>query len=236
MNKHWANRGVQACGLFLALTACADNREVRVQLDAHQRQTNEPRQLDVQAQVTGPSTGLQYKWYSGLGEFDPQESYLPKSSYYFGPNSTHDRIWVEAWRDNERVAEARLDVSTEQPYQPVVSDSGPKLEIAITDIPRYDPAGGPDTRANIAGKITGEVGKGYSVVIYARADAWYIQPVPYALHPISPDATWKSWTHTGSDYAALVVRGDYKPSTRLDILPAVQGDVFARTIVEGKKQ
>ena len=235
MNSFCANTGVRAWGLLLALAACADRGDVRVQLEAHPRQANEPRALEVQAQVTGPQAGLQYKWYSGRGEFDPQESYTPMSSYYFGPNSTHDRIWVEVWRDNQRVAESRLDVSTEQPFQPTVSGNAPKLQIAITNIPRYDPSGGPDTRADIAGKVTGEVGKGYSVVIYARADAWYIQPVPYALHPILPDDTWKSWTHTGSDYAALVVRNDYKPVTRLDILPPVQGDVFARTIVEGRK-
>ena len=235
MNSFRAKSGVRACVLLLALAACADRGDVHVQLDAHPHQSNEPRALEVQAQVTGPQAGLRYKWYSALGEFDPQESYTPKSSFFFGPNSTHDRVWVEVWRDNERVAESRLEVSTEQPYQPNVSGSPPKVQIAITNIPRYDPAGGPDTRADIAGKVTGEVDKGYSVVIYARADAWYIQPVPFALHPILPDDTWKSWTHTGSDYAALVVASDYKPVTRLDILPPVQGDVFARAIVEGKR-
>jgi hypothetical protein len=29
---------------------------------------------------------------------------------------------------------------------------------------------------------------------------------------------------------------DYKPLTRLDVLPSVEGGVFARTIVEGKRQ
>ena len=235
MSRFCANSGVRACGLLLALAACADRGDIRVQLDAHPRQSNEPRALEVQAQVTGPQAGLRYKWYSGVGEFDPQESYTPKSSYFFGPNSTRDRVWVEVWRDNERLAESRLEVSTEQPYQPSVGGNPPKVQIAITNIPRYDPAGGPDTRADIGGKVTGQVDKGYSVVIYARADAWYIQPVPFALHPILPDDTWKSWTHTGSDYAALIVASDYKPVTRLDILPPVQGDVFARAIVEGKK-
>lgn len=235
MNRSRATSAVRACGLLLALAACADRGDIRVQLDAHPHQSNEPRALEVQAQVTGPQAGLRYKWYSGLGEFDPQESYTPKSSYFFGPNSTHDQVWVEVWRDNERVAESRLEVTTEQPYQPAVGGIPPKVQIAITNIPRYDPAGGPDTRADIAGKVTGQVDKGYSVVIYARADAWYIQPVPFALHPILADDTWKSWTHTGSDYAALVVAGDYKPVTRLDILPPVQGEVFARAIVEGKR-
>ena len=129
----------------------------------------------------------------------------------------------------------RLDVSTES-AAPTAAANQSNLQITITDVPRYDPAGGPDTRADIAGRITGESGKGYSVIIYARADAWYIQPAPFALHQIQADGTWKSWTHTGSDYAALVVRNNYKPPTRLDVLPPVQGDVLARTIVEGKKR
>lgn len=236
MNRFYAKKAARVLGLVLTIMACADRGEVRVQLDAHHRQANEPRELEVQAQVTGPQAGLQYKWYSALGEFDPQISSSPKSSYYFGPNAMRDRVWVEVWREDKRVAEAHLEVSTEQVYQPVVSDRPSKLQVAITDIPRYDPVGGPDTRADIGGKITGELDKEYRVVIYARADAWYIQPVPYALHPILPDSTWKSWTHTGSDYAALVVRNDYKPVTRLDVLPSVQGDVFARMIVEGKRQ
>jgi hypothetical protein len=226
---------MQACALLLALGACADKTEIRVQLDAHPHMGNDLRQLDVQAQVTGAQGGLRYKWFSGLGEFDPQESTGPKTSFYFGPNSAKDRIWVELWREDERLAEARLDVSTDA-VQPAATANRPNIQIAITDIPPYDPAGGPDTRANIAGTITGESGREYSVVIYARADAWYIQPVPFALQQVQADNTWKSWTHTGSDYAALVVRSDYKPATRLDVLPPVEGDVVARVIVEGKKR
>ena len=46
----------------------------------------------------------------------------------------------------------------------------------------------------------------HQVVIYARADAWYIQPHSHTFHPIGADGSWSSWTHTGSSYAALVVR------------------------------
>jgi hypothetical protein len=35
--------------------------------------------------------------------------------------------------------------------------------------------------------------------------------------------------------AALVVRSSFKPLTRLDVLPQVDGDVLARTIVDGRK-
>jgi hypothetical protein len=72
-------------------------------------------------------------------------------------------------------------------------------------------------------------------VIYARADAWYVQPMPYTTLEIAPDKTWKSWTHTGGAYAALVVARDYKPFMRLDVLPQVGGEILARTFVEGRR-
>jgi hypothetical protein len=235
MNRRGSTGGIQVCLTILVLGACASNKDVRVQLDAHHQSANEPRQLNVEAQVTGPQSGLRYKWFSVLGEFEPQDSDAPKSSFFFSPSSARDRVWVEVWRENVRVAQAQLDVSMDSAPELPVGGSPPHLQIAITQIPRYDPAGGPDTRADIGGRITGELPKGYSVIVYARADAWYIQPVPYALHPIQSDNKWTSWTHTGSSYAALVVRNDYKPLTRLDVLPAVEGGVLARTIVEGKK-
>ncbi len=229
-------KGIQVYLAVFVLGACANSKDVRVELEAHRQNSNYARQLNVQAQVTGPQSGLHYKWFSVLGEFEPQDSYEPKSSFTFASNSSRDRVWVEVWRDNARVAQGQLDVNMDDAPERPVGEARPQVQIAITQIPRYDPAGGPDTRADIGGRITGELSRGYSVIVYARADAWYIQPVPYALHPIQPDNTWTSWTHTGSNYAALVVRNDYKPFTRLDVLPSVEGGVLARTIVEGKKQ
>lgn len=235
MNRSVSIVRIQLGGFIILLGACANNGEVRVQLNAHHQPSNDARQLDVQAQVTGPQSGLRYKWFSVLGELDPQDSDNPKTAFTFATNSARDRVWVEVWRDNERVAEGQLEV-TMDPSAPLSTGPRPRVQIEITEIPRYEPAGGPDTRADIGGKVSGELSKDLSVVIYARADAWYIQPVPYALHQIQPDGTWKTWTHTGSSYAALVVRNDYKPLTRLDVLPGVEESVLSRTIVEGKKQ
>jgi hypothetical protein len=234
MSRQGLISGIQVSLMIIVSAACAPNKDVRVQLDAHHLTSNEPRQLDVEAQVTGPQSGLHYKWFSVLGEFEPQDSYVPKSSFMFSTNSPRDRVWVEVWRENERVAQGQLDVSMQDAPERSVG-AAPHVQIAITKIPRYDPAGGPDTRADIGGRITGQSAKGYRVIVYARADAWYIQPAPYALHPIQPDDTWTTWTHTGSNYAALVVPSDYKPFTRLDVLPPVEGAVLARTIVEGRK-
>jgi hypothetical protein len=234
MNRPASIDRIQLGAIILLLGACANNGEVRVQLNAHHQPSNDARQIDVQAQVTGPQSGLHYKWFSVLGELDPQDSDTPKTSYTFATNSARDRVWVEVWRGNERVTEGHLEVNMD-PNALLASEPRPRVQIAITEVPRYEPAGGPDTRADIGGKVSGELTKDYGVIIYARADAWYIQPVPYALHLIQPDSTWKTWTHTGSNYAALLVRNDYKPLTRLDVLPAVEGSVLARTIVEGKR-
>ena len=231
-----------ACGVsLLAITAgCAGQRDVQVQLETHQtqvadpRQVNDPRQVEVQAMVVGPLTGLRYKWFSVEGNFDPQQSYEPKTQFTFAPGSPHDRIRVEVWRDNEKLAESELDVKVETPARSS-KERVPVPELAITRIPRYDPAGGPETRDTIAGTVRTPVETDYRVVVYARADAWYIQPTPFAMLPIGADSKWKTWTHTGSSYAALVVRSTYKPLTRLDVLPQVDADVLSRTIVDGRK-
>lgn len=95
--------------------------------------------------------------------------------------------------------------------------------------------GGPDTRDTIGGMVRTSLAAEYRVVVYARADAWYIQPTPFAMQPIEADNTWRTWTHTGSSYAALVVRKSFKPMTRLDVLPQVDAEVLSRAIVEGRK-
>ena len=63
-----------------------------------------------------------------------------------------------------------------------------------------------------------------------------LPPLPFAIQPIESDNTWRTWTHTGSSYAALVVRPGFDPFLRLDVLPQVGGYVLARMIVEGKKK
>jgi hypothetical protein len=111
----------------------------------------------------------------------------------------------------------------------------PQLQINVVRIPPYEPGGGPDTRGEIGGKVTGELAPAYKVLVYALADVWYIQPHPDAFHDIRPDGTWSTWTHTGSSYAALVVRRPFDPRTRLDVLPQIGDNVLARTIVEGTR-
>jgi hypothetical protein len=226
-------RGTTAAIIALALAAgCAPHDELRVQLEARHPILNDVHTLDVQAQVQGPQEGLRYKWFSVQGEFDPQESYAPRSSFTFASNSSRDRIWVEVWRENQRLAQSVLDVIPDPGVGPSKS---PSIQVAITQIPPYQPGGGSDTRANISGTVSGEFTPDSRVVIYARADAWYVQPMPYTTLEIAADKSWRSWTHTGGAYAALVVRRDFKPFMRLDVLPQVGGDILARTVVEGRR-
>ena len=200
----------------------------------HRPQAYDPRLVEVQAMVLGPQTGLNYKWFSVEGDFEPQESYEPKTQFTFAPNSVRDRIWVEVWRNYQKVAEGALDVNVEA--RPSSSnDKASVPQLTITRVPRYQPEGGPDTRDTIAGTVRTPIASDYKVIVYARADAWYIQPTPFSMQPIEGDNTWRTWTHTGSSYAALVVRKTYKPLTRLDVLPQIDADVLARAIVEGRK-
>ena len=221
-------------GLIVLGAGCAAGRDVVVQLETHRPQAYDARQIEVQAMVVGPQTGLRYKWFSVNGDFDPQETYEPKTQFTFAPSSARDRIWVEVWRDNAKVAESALDVNIDT--RPRSSgEKAPVPEITITRIPRYQPEGGPDTRDTIAGTVRTPLPGDYNVVVYARADAWYIQPTPFSMQPIQADSSWRTWTHTGSSYAALVVRKTYKPMTRLDVLPQVDADVLSRAVVEGRK-
>jgi hypothetical protein len=64
---------------------------------------------------------------------------------------------------------------------------------------------------------------------------WYIQPTPAARHRIGPDGGWESWTHTGSTYAALLVRAGFVPLPLYDVLPPLGDRVVARAIVEGAR-
>jgi len=221
-------------GFIALVSACAEGRNVLVQLETHRPQAYDPRQIEVQAMVLGPQTGLHYKWFSVNGDFDPQESYDPKTQFTFAPNSARDRVWVEVWRDNAKVAENALEVNVDTRSR-VGNEKAPVPELSITRVPRYQPEGGPDTRDTIAGTVRTPLGSDYKVIVYARADAWYIQPTPFAMQPIESNHTWQTWTHTGSSYAALVVRTAYKPLTRLDVLPQIGADVLARAIVDGRK-
>jgi hypothetical protein len=192
--------------------------------------------LDITAEVAGAQSGLRYKWFAIAGGCNPQESDNATTAFKFADGAAKDRVSVEVWRGSKVVGRADLNVKLDElNAQIAMLEQVPKdLKIEITKVPPYEPQGGSDTRSGIAGTVSGPLQSGYGVVLYARAsEVWYVQPMAYASHAIHPDNTWTSWTHTGSSYAALLVRPGFEPVPRLDVLPKIGGYVLARDIVEG---
>lgn len=202
-----------------------------VTLYARAVSARDPRLLEIQAQVAGSLEGVHYKWFAVGGECNPQETTVPATRFRFALGATEDEITVDVLRDGKRIGRNTLDVRMATLTAPMVPLN---LKIEMIEIP---PAakGGPDTRANIAGRITGDVPPDSRVVIYARDDGvWFIQPTTNAKHSIASDGSWSSWTHTGTAYAVLVVPADFVPLRTLDSLPLVRSDVFARVVVDGR--
>lgn len=85
----------------------------------------------------------------------------------------------------------------------------------------------------IQGRVSGAK-PGQQVVLYARAGAWWLQPLPNAPYTkIQPDSTWVNSIHLGTEYAALLVEPDYRPRATLEELPSPGGEVVAVATVKG---
>src|SRR5262245_687787 len=184
-------RAVTSAALLAGLWACGDADAVRVHLQAHQIPGFDARRIQIRAELTGVPDGLRYKWFSVNGKSDPQESEEPATMFTFADGATRDRVSVELWRRDKRVAYGEINVRLDEDPDRLPEKASPNLAIAITTIPPYE-AGGPDTRADIAGTVTGSVSSGHRVIVYARADVWYIQPTPYAVHTIAADGSWRT--------------------------------------------
>ncbi len=75
---------------------------------------------------------------------------------------------------------------------------------------------------------------GQQIVVYANDGAWWIQP--FSSQPfttIQSDGRWKSFTHLGSEYAALLVEPGFRPQQKLDALPTEGNGVDAVVSVKG---
>ncbi len=105
--------------------------------------------------------------------------------------------------------------------------------IEFTTIPQAA-IGGPAALVPVAGRVTG-ARPNQRVVLFARSDeGWWVQP--YRSRPftdIAPDSTWKSVTHLGQEYAALLVDADYRPPATAEALPEPGGGIIAVTRVDG---
>lgn len=224
-----------AAALLIGCAGCRDEQAVTVQLYPHVPANNNPLQLDIQAQITGPTDGLHFKWFSISGECSPQNSDSPTTAFTFAANVAHDRVSLEVWRDNRCIARGNVDVAVDLEMARRQAEKMAGIQIIITNVPPYDKYGGSATRADISGAVSGAYRSDYKVVIYCQvADTWYIQPEAYSMHDLTDQGTWSTWTHTGSSYAALLVRPGYEPFPRLQLLPPINGDIMAQSVVKGK--
>ena len=113
------------------------------------------------------------------------------------------------------------------------SESAPGApRLVFERVPRAEP-GGTSKLADIGGRVV-NARAGLRVVLYARSGDWYVQP--FADTPfteIRPDSTWASPTHTGTEYAALLVDPTFTPPRIAAALPGHGGGVVAVEVVPG---
>lgn len=117
----------------------------------------------------------------------------------------------------------------------IESRSAAEPVIQITSVPARGE--GPTSNGNIAGTVSGVNVKECKVVLFARTDKWYVQPLiadPYTA--IGSDGRWEADIHLGYEYAALLVMAGYEPPATTGILPKINGTVLAIDRVPAKTQ
>ena len=103
--------------------------------------------------------------------------------------------------------------------------------VAFTRIPQAE-ANRTDKLDVIQGSVSG-ARPGQQIILYARAGAWWLQPLPNAPFTKIQDSTWVNSTHLGTEYAALLVEPGYRPRATLGELPTPGGEVVAVATAKG---
>ena len=145
------------------------------------------------------------------------------------------RADIAALRSDIKELRAELGKGSRPATGVGVTPQAKGMTIEFTLVP---PAGaGAESRGNIAGRVMGlpEPEK-YKIVLYARTDWWYVQPLIDApFTSIKSDGMWSNWTHLGYRYAALIVRPSFRPSARTQSLPTAGDDVVAVAEIAAKE-
>jgi hypothetical protein len=105
--------------------------------------------------------------------------------------------------------------------------------IEFTEIPESAP-GGAARIEPIAGRAIG-ARTGQQIVLFARSGKWWVQPFyekPFTA--VQKDSSWRSTTHMGTEYAALLVEPGYLPPKATDVLPQIGGKILAVALAPGK--
>src|SRR5258708_4593052 len=105
--------------------------------------------------------------------------------------------------------------------------------VTINTVPAAD-AGGRDKLATIEGGVTGAK-PGQQIVLYVKSgELWWVQPfTDRPFTKILGDSSWKSQTHLGSEYAALLVDSGYTASDTRETLPSLGAGVVATAVRKG---
>jgi len=111
-----------------------------------------------------------------------------------------------------------------------LSESLPTIE--FTQVPVAD-RGGQETLSIISGRVIGGRGD-QKIVIYARSGSWFVQPfTDQPFTRIAPNGSWSNTTHLGTEYAALLIEGEFHPPDRTNSLPGVGDGIVAIAVVPG---
>jgi hypothetical protein len=114
------------------------------------------------------------------------------------------------------------------------SRASQETSVVFTRLPKAGEGSSVTVNA-IEGRVSG-ARPGQRVVVFAHSGVWWIQPLAdNFLTEIHADSTWKTVTHPGSGYAALVVDASWRPPPTLDVLPKTGGPVAAIVVAEGSK-
>ena len=105
--------------------------------------------------------------------------------------------------------------------------------VEFSKVPLAD-AGGPDKRGIIEGRAIA-ARPGQQIALYALSEGiWWVQPEDgHPFTTIASDSTWKSSTHLGTQYGALLVDAGYKPPNQTESLPTQGGGVSSIATTRG---
>ena len=104
--------------------------------------------------------------------------------------------------------------------------------IVFTRVPPFG-MGNPVRINAIEGRVTGVL-PGEKIVLYAKSGVWWVQPFsnqPFTT--VDAGSVWRGSTHPGYEYAALLVKDGFHPSSKVDKLPEKGGAVLAVATIKG---
>lgn len=107
------------------------------------------------------------------------------------------------------------------------------MSITFDRVPAAD-QGGPEITDTIGGRVS-DAQPGEQLVLYARSEAWWLQPGLDRPFTTIQDSHWSSPTHLGFEYAALLVKPGYHPALKIDALPQPGGAIVAVATIPGDK-